>query len=110
MSTFEFLEHTADIGFRVNANSLPELFEGAAEALVSTVMETGNIEGAESYPLAAEGDSQESVLVNWLSDVLYNLDGRRLALRDFKFMNSQRTGFQDRRKENLATGSVIQES
>jgi SHS2 domain-containing protein len=47
-------------------------------------METGNIEPRESYAVAAEGDSRESLLVNWLSDVLFHLDGRRLALHSFK--------------------------
>jgi SHS2 domain-containing protein len=56
MSSFEVLEHTADIGFRATANSLPELFESAAEALVATAIETGNVEERESYALAAEDD------------------------------------------------------
>lgn len=81
---FEILEHTADIGFRATANSLPELFGSAAEALVATAMEIDNIEPRESYALSAEGDSHESLLVNWLNDVLYYLDGRRLAMRRFK--------------------------
>jgi SHS2 domain-containing protein len=84
MNSFEILEHTADIGFRATAGSLPELFESAAEALVATAMELDNIEERESYALAAEGDSRESLLVNWLSDVLYQIDGQRLALRRFK--------------------------
>jgi SHS2 domain-containing protein len=81
---FEILEHTADIGFRAKADSLPELFECAAEALVATTMETENIDPRESYGLSAEGDSLESLIVNWLNDVLYHVDGRRLALRNFK--------------------------
>jgi SHS2 domain-containing protein len=52
--------------------------------LVATAMDTDNIEPRQSYALAAEGDSRESLLVNWLSDVLYQIDGRRLALRRFK--------------------------
>ncbi len=81
---FEILEHTADIGFRAQAASRPALFEIAAEALVSIAMETGNINPRESYPLEAEGDSNESLLVNWLSEVLYRLDGEHLAMRSFK--------------------------
>ena len=83
---FESLEHTADIGFRARASTLPQLFESAAEALVAIAMETENIEARESYRLAAEGDSEEALLVNWLSEVLYYIDGEHLAPRLFKVL------------------------
>lgn len=81
---FEILEHTADIGFRAEAGSLRRLFEIAAEALVAMTMETDNIESRESYPLSAEGDCRESLFVNWLNEVVYYIDGRRLAMRNFE--------------------------
>ena len=81
---FEILEHPADVGFRARAGSLRELFEKAAEALVSIALEIEHIEQRESYPIEAEGDSNESLLVNWLSEVLYYLDGRQLAMRSFR--------------------------
>jgi SHS2 domain-containing protein len=81
---FEILEHAADVGFRVQAASLRAVFEGAGEALVVLAMETENIETRESYTVEAEGDSNESLLVNWLSEILYYLDGRQLAMRRFQ--------------------------
>lgn len=81
---FEILEHTADIGFRAQAPALPELFESAALALVSIAMETDNIVNRHSYSLEAYGDSNETLLVNWLNDVLYQLDGAHAAMRAFK--------------------------
>ena len=80
---FEVLEHTADIGFRARAASLPELFENAAEALASIAAEIEDAAPRETYPLEAEGADLESLLVNWLSEVLFKLDGERLALRSF---------------------------
>jgi len=70
---FEILEHAADVGFRAEAASQPELFENAAEALVALAMETEAIE-REPYPLEAKGEDIDSLLVNWLSEVLYYLD------------------------------------
>lgn len=81
---FELLEHTADVGFRATADTLPELFEAAAEALVSTAIEVDNVDPRESYPIIAQGGSRETLLVNWLSEVLYQLDGERRAMRRFK--------------------------
>ena len=84
LDKFEILEHTADIGFRAHAGSLAELFEHAANALVHVAMHAGEIAPLHSYALEAEGDSTESLLVNWLNEVLYRLDGEHLALRNFK--------------------------
>ena len=52
---YEVLEHSADVGFRTRATTLPELFESAAEALAGIAMETGDIEPRESYPISAQG-------------------------------------------------------
>ncbi len=84
---FEILEHTADIGFRARAGTLPALFEAAAEALVSIALEPEGIEARERYPLTAEGEDDESLLVNWLGEVLWLLDGRRLALCRFHVLD-----------------------
>jgi SHS2 domain-containing protein len=81
---FEILEHMADIGFRAQAASLAGLFESAAEALAGIAMETGDIVPRESYSLAAQGDSVETLLVNWLSEVVYYIDGKGLAMGRFK--------------------------
>jgi SHS2 domain-containing protein len=80
---FEVLEHAADIGFRARAGNLRELFARAAEALVAMAMEVDQIEPHEVYPIEAEADSIDSLLVNWLSEVLYYIDGRQLAFRTF---------------------------
>jgi SHS2 domain-containing protein len=78
---FELLEHPADIGFRARGASQAELFEAAAEALLWVALEVEAVEARETYALQAQGDDPESLLVNWLSEVLYLWDARRLALR-----------------------------
>lgn len=81
---FEILEHTADIGFRARGRTLQELFTASAEALSAIVFEMEDAAPQVRYPVSAEGADRESLLVNWLSEVLYLLDGRRLALRHFE--------------------------
>ena len=53
---FEILEHTADIGFRVRGKTLAELFESAAQALVSIAVEIEDITPRQAYPLAAQSE------------------------------------------------------
>jgi SHS2 domain-containing protein len=81
---FEILEHTADLGFRATGATLAELFENAAEALVAIALNPENVEARETIALEAKGESREALLVNWLSEVLYWLDGEHRAMRGFK--------------------------
>jgi len=80
---YELLEHPADIGFRAFGGTLAELFANAALALVAIGTDPDEVQPAERYELSAEGSDRESLLVNWLSEVLYWFDGRRIAFREF---------------------------
>jgi SHS2 domain-containing protein len=84
---FEILEHPADIGFRVFGGTLAELFANAAVAMLSIACEIGEVAPRIEYALSATGSDYESLLVNWLSEVLYWFDGRRIALRDFRILH-----------------------
>jgi SHS2 domain-containing protein len=81
---FEILEHPADIGFRAFGGTLEELFATAAAALVSITCEIEDVAPRIEYALSATGTDCESLLVNWLSEVLYRFDGKRIALRKFR--------------------------
>ena len=80
---FEILEHTADVGIRAFGETLPEIFENAALALQSIALDPAGIEPRLSYALAATGEDPESLLVNWLNEVVYHLDGKRIAMARF---------------------------
>jgi SHS2 domain-containing protein len=81
---FEILEHTADIGFRARGRTKAEMFASAALALESIAVEIDGARAEAVYPLAVTGEDDESLLVNWLSEVLYYLDGRRVVIERFE--------------------------
>jgi SHS2 domain-containing protein len=81
---FEILEHTADIGFRAWGDSPAELFVNAAHALQSIAADVGQVEQRYVYPIAAAADDYESLLVNWLNELLYYVDGERVVMGRFQ--------------------------
>jgi SHS2 domain-containing protein len=81
---FEILEHPADIGFRVRGKTAAELFQNAALAMVSIAVDLGQVSPRQEYPLAAAGEDYESLLVNWLSEILYWTDGRQTVWGEFQ--------------------------
>jgi SHS2 domain-containing protein len=83
---YEVLEHTADIGFRARAGTLQSLYEQAAEALVFVAMELDAIEPRERFEIQARGADREELLVNFLNEVLFLVDGRRIAMKRFRVL------------------------
>jgi SHS2 domain-containing protein len=77
---FEILEHTADIGVRAFGSSTAELFENAALAIQSIALDSTDVEPRQEYPLNVSGTDLESLLVNWLNEIVYYLDGPRVAM------------------------------
>jgi SHS2 domain-containing protein len=78
---FEILEHPADIGFRAFGRTLPEVFENAALAMLSIRADVDDVEPRHEFPIAATGADFESLLVNFLSEALYLVDGTQTAFR-----------------------------
>lgn len=80
---FDILEHPADVGFRTSGNSLEEVFGNCAQALLSIILDPSHVDGSERWQMEAEGSDLESLLVNWLNEVLYYVDTRRLVFNSF---------------------------
>lgn len=110
--TYEVLEHTADIGFRAFGASWNELLINASLALVSIVMETDEVEARTPYPIAAQGDDREALLVNWLNEVLYYVDGEHVTFRRFEVQKADEEtavgiGFGEPRSEKHAPKLIV---
>src|SRR5215469_1632208 len=81
---FDVLEHPADIGFRAFGNDLPELFANAALAMLSIADDPDAAEPREEYRIAVASGDRDALMIDWLSEVLYWFDGKRIAFRDFQ--------------------------
>ena len=78
------LPHTADVGWRIRGDSLPELFENAAAALVATMVDRRTVRRAETREITLESVDRESLLVDWLNRLLYLFDVDGFLGRDFQ--------------------------
>lgn len=65
------IEHTADRAFSVRARNLRELFENAARAMFSIQQPQRAGFIRVSHEVKAEGVDRETLLVNWLNELLY---------------------------------------
>ena len=85
MRAFRVLEHTADIGFEAFGATREDVFANAARALVNLSVDLESISSRDEREIQVQGDDPPSLLVNWLSEVLYCFDAEGWVFRDFSF-------------------------
>jgi SHS2 domain-containing protein len=74
---YEMFDHTADLGMRVEASSLNELFQDAARGLSSMIVE--NIEAirdTETQTIETTSDDLEYLMFDWLAELLYRFEAQ----------------------------------
>ena len=81
--SYEFIDHTADVGIRVEAPTAAALFETAARALTEIVTDAGAVMPRVKRTVELEEETLEVLLVSWLQELLYLLEIEGLAFSRF---------------------------
>jgi len=84
MAPIEWLDHTADAGFRVCGDSMADVFEQAARGLFSVMVDVEHVRETTSYRTDLIAPSLEELLVAWLSDLLAQKDLTGLVFSRFR--------------------------
>ena len=71
MRHFQEIEHTADWAFRARGRRVEQLFANAARAMFELQGSTGSGQTSIAREVAVSGADRETVLVNWLNELLY---------------------------------------
>ncbi len=84
MKKFEFLDFaTADIAFRAYGKTLSEAFGNAALAMFEVMFDTSKIQPILEKKVVVEGEDLESLLFDFLSELLYIFDVDKLVFCKF---------------------------
>ena len=67
-------DHTADIGFKVTAETLPAAFEKSAFALTDIMTDVAKIDAKRSIEIDLTSEDLESLLFDFLTELLYKFD------------------------------------
>jgi SHS2 domain-containing protein len=81
---FRFLEHTADVKFQAFGKSLNEAFENAAGALKETISGKIKVKSRIKKKIKVRGKDMESLLYNFLEEILFLLDSEGFLLAEIK--------------------------
>ena len=81
---YEFLEHTADVKFRAYGKSLEEAFENAALATFQVMTDVSKIEKKVNKKLTIKGNTAETILYNFLEELIFLMDTESFLLAEVK--------------------------
>ena len=81
---YELFEHTADLGLRVRASTLNDLFADAGAGLSSMIVEdVTSVQPLVRIPIEIAGSDREFLLFDWLRQLLHHFDDEKLVFVKF---------------------------
>jgi SHS2 domain-containing protein len=82
---YETFDHTADLGLRVKAPGLDQLFEEAGQALFSAIVEDlVTVRPLRQLDVKVDGTDRAYLLFDWLKELLYHFDTEHLLFARFE--------------------------
>jgi len=78
---FKLLDHTADLRIQVTARDTKHLFSNAALELSDLITDTRKLQENRSILLAVKGKDLEDLMVNWLREILYLIEGKKFMVK-----------------------------
>ncbi len=90
--SWEFFDHAADVGIRVEAKSLETLFIAAGLALMDWMGPEPNPRAPSRDRISLSADGIEELLVRWLQELLYRFHQKHAYFCDAEAMAVSPTG------------------
>lgn len=96
---FEELEHTADWALKVWGTDAASLFRCAAQGMLELLgaEPAGELQGSTEIKLQA--DDLESLLVSWLDEILFRIEGRHMTFAEIEVEITAGPGIHSEMKE-----------
>ncbi len=88
---YETFEHTADLGLRITAPDIESLFIEAGRGLLSILVENPkDVRPQQTIEFEVPGTELDYLLFDWLTELLYCYESRRLLLCEFEVTRDNR--------------------
>lgn len=69
MKKFIEIDHTGDIAFKAFGKDLKSLFENAAFALYSHIVDLNSVQEKKEFHLQVKGNDINELIINWLNEL-----------------------------------------
>jgi SHS2 domain-containing protein len=90
-SRFKQIEHPSDVGIIAFGKNHQELFENAAFGMFSLMADLSRVDTKEKIVVKVSADDPETLLVNWLNELIYLEDAKKIVFSKFTITRLTRT-------------------
>lgn len=87
MSFYQTIDHTADLGIMVAGKNQRNLFKKAARAVTDLLAGASQLHAEYTETLTITGLDSQDLMINWLREILYFWNGKRLFTADTDISN-----------------------
>jgi len=91
--SWQTFEHQADVGLIFDAADGPQLFVEAGLAYLSLVCHPAGVREHDTYELVGRADNVEDLLIDWLNDLVYLVEGRQAVYKRIDVRNWSETSY-----------------
>jgi len=88
---YEVLEHTADAGIVAHGADLPELFANAGLGMFTLMADLERVQERQERVIGVKARDRETLLVRWLTELLYYLDAEEMLFCRFQIVELTET-------------------
>jgi SHS2 domain-containing protein len=88
---FEIMNHTADVGIIAYGADTKQAFANAARGLFSLITELDDVEEILHRDIEVTATDEESLLVEWLNELIYLFDAQVLIFKRFEITQLSNT-------------------
>ena len=80
---YKVIDHPSDIGIEAFGKDQKELFQNAAYGMMDMMFETFEAKPDQKFDIKVSAENMESLMVSWLSELLYIADSKKVQLSAF---------------------------
>jgi len=84
MPRFKPLAHPSDIGIIAYGKTKKEIFENAAYGMFSIMADLKKVKAIQSLEIKVSGEDWGNLLINWLNELIYYADAKKMLFSKFK--------------------------
>ena len=85
MGSFEYFDHTADMGMRVESEDLQGLFTQGALGMFNLIVPVDQFHPRDSLDVLLEAENVEELFWKWLRELHYLFSTQKFVFKEFEF-------------------------
>lgn len=85
MTSYEYFDHTADMGMRAYGLDLGELFTHSALGMFSLITSLDQFKPSDALDVLLEAENVEELLWKWLRELHYLFSTQKIVFKEFEY-------------------------